>query len=161
MADYIALVPMTRALMHEMFRDFVPDPDLFSDMSLYERARNYVYTRERIDALYDRREAEADSLSFAVMLNGEAIGEVCLKHINRAAGECSMSIHLKNDAVKNRGYGTRAERLAVDYAFGALGLVRVRADSIIKNARSQRVLEKAGFRFQREADGFRHYMIEA
>ncbi len=161
MADSIALVPMTRERMHEMFRDFVPDPDIFSDMALYERARDYFYTRERIDAVFDRREAETDCLSFAVMLNGEAIGEVCLKHIDRAAGECALSIHLKNDAVKNRGYGARAERLAVDHAFGALGLKRVRADCVVKNTRSQRVLEKVGFRFQREADGFRYYAIDA
>ena len=161
MADHIALMPMTRERMHEMFRDFAADPDLFIDMALYERARSCAYTRERLDALFDRREAEADCLSFAVMLNGEVIGEVCLKHIDRAAGECALSIHLKNDAVKNKGYGTRAERLAVEHAFGALGLKRVCADCVIKNTRSQRVLEKVGFRFLREADGFRYYAIDA
>ena len=67
---------------------------------------------------------------------------------------------MQNDAVKGRGYGTRAEQLAVRYAFDMLGLRAVNADTIVKNTRSQHVLEKVGFQYLKEEDGFRYYRLQ-
>ena len=39
---------------------------------------------------------------------------------------------MKNDGVKNHGYGTKAEILALDYAFHTLELKTVFADAIHK-----------------------------
>ena len=97
---------------------------------------------------------------FAVMLDGAPIGEVQLKRINRERNDCTLSIHLQNDAVKNRGFGTQAEKQAVRYAFDVLKLDAVNADAVLKNTRSQHVLEKAGFMFTREDEMFRYYRIE-
>ena len=60
-------------------------------------------------------------------------------------GTATLSIHTRNDLVKNRGYGTQAEILTMEYAFEALGVQTVFADAH-KNKRSQHVLEKVGFR---------------
>ena len=60
-------------------------------------------------------------------------------------------------SVKNRGYGTQAEILALRYAFNDLRLKTVFADAVSRNIRSQHVLEKAGFRFVEEKEGFRYY----
>lgn len=70
-----------------------------------------------------------------------------------------MSIHLQNDAVKGKGYGTQAERLAVQYAFNELGMKTIHADAILKNTRSQHVLEKVGFQLLGEDDAFKYYRI--
>lgn len=50
-------------------------------------------------------------------LGGSPIGEVQLKEINHEQNECTLSIHMQNDEVKGKGYGTEAERLAIQYAF--------------------------------------------
>ena len=51
-----------------------------------------------------------------------------------------------NDSVKNKGYGTQAEILALKYAFGTIkNEDRVYTDAIHKNTRSQHVLKKVGF----------------
>ena len=71
-----------------------------------------------------------------------------------------MGIHLQNDAVKGKGYGTQAERLILRYAFEELGMVAVNADAAQKNARSQHVLEKVGFKYVREDDTFRYYRCD-
>ena len=71
--------------------------------------------------------------------------------------ECTLSIHLRSNDAKDRGYGTVAEKLALEYAFEELGMRAVNADALVKNTRSQRVLEKAGFRFLQEENGFRYY----
>ena len=94
------------------------------------------------------------------MLDGKPIGELQLKQIDVEKAECTLSIHMQNDAVKDKGYGTQAERLAVKYAFDELGMVAVNADTIMKNTRSQHVLEKVGFHLIGEDGTFKYYRIE-
>ena len=151
--------PMTRERMHMLYRDFVFDPAIFDDMELYEMARSRPYDPQKVDMLFDMREQEEGSIAFAVMLDDTVIGEVGLRHFSPETKECELSIHLQSDAVKNLGYGTQAERLAVDYAFDALGAERVFADSLIKNTRSQHVLEKLGFVYLGEEEGFKQYEL--
>ena len=55
------------------------------------------------------------------------MGETGIKHIDWEKREGELSIHLQNDAVKNRGIGTAAERLLLAYAFDELGLTAVTA----------------------------------
>jgi RimJ/RimL family protein N-acetyltransferase len=97
---------------------------------------------------------------FAIMLGDNAIGELQLKQIDMKTKECTLSIHMQNDAAKGKGYGTRAEQLAIEYAFEKLGMKAVNADTVIKNIRSQHVLEKVGFQFIKEDGDFRFYRIE-
>jgi RimJ/RimL family protein N-acetyltransferase len=103
---------------------------------------------------------EPSRILFAIMLSDKPIGELQLKQIDMQIGECTLSIHMQNDSVKGKGYGTQAEITAVKYAFDTLGLIAVNADTIIKNTRSQHVLEKAGFNFIKEEGFFRYYRIE-
>ena len=156
----IRLAPMTREYIHELFQGFEYDPDLFLDLSLYEKAKASGCDPQKGDALFDRHSGEEDRLSFAVLLGGAVIGQVDLKHIDQVTKTCELSIHLKSDAVKNRGYGTRAERLAIAYAFETLGMEHILADSVEKNRRSQHVLEKLGFMLIGEENGFRQYRLD-
>lgn len=66
---------------------------------------------------------------------------------------------LRSDTVKGKGYGTAAECLAVQYAFDVLGVRRVLADVVLKNARSQHVLEKLGFRRIKTEGAFCFYEL--
>lgn len=150
---------MTREYMHELFQGFVYDPDIFQDMALYEKTRNSVYDPQKVDALFDKHSREEDRRSFAVLLGERVIGQADLKHIDPEERTCELSIHLKSDAVKNRGFGIRAEQLAIDYAFDTLGMKRILADSVEKNHRSQHVLEKLGFTLVRQEDGFKYYRL--
>ncbi len=155
----IELLPMTRERMHEMYRGFTLDPAIFEDMALYEQKKNYVYDPRKVDALFDMRNAEEGSVAFAVVLGGAVIGEVGIRHFSPGKKVCELSVHLQNDSVKNRGYGTQAERLAIDYAFDVLGAEYIFAESLIKNTRSQHVLEKLGFRYMGEEEGFKQYCL--
>ena len=56
----IRLSPMTREYMHDLFRGFVYDPDLFLDLSLYEKVKNSAYDPQKVDALFDRHSGEKD-----------------------------------------------------------------------------------------------------
>ena len=152
----ITLAPMTRELFHTLYRGFENDPDIYMNMQYYTQ---YAYNSEKVDERFDSLQTP-ERVVFAVMLDGAPIGEVQLKRINRERNDCTLSIHLQNDAVKNRGFGTQAEKQAVRYAFDVLKLDAVNADAVLKNTRSQHVLEKAGFMFTREDEMFRYYRIE-
>ncbi len=156
----VELVNMSRELFHELFRGFEYDSSVFADMELFEKVRNTPYSREAVDAHFDRRLSRPNTLSFAVMLNGSVIGEVVFKNVDMNEGHCELGIHLINDSVKGKGFGTEAEKLAIEYAFSRLGMSTVLADTIIKNERSRHILEKLGFKKVCEKDNFFYYKLE-
>lgn len=149
----ISLCVMTRKLCHELFRKWENDPDIYMNMDQFTA---YQYDEGLVDRYFDAKQ-DPSRVLLAIMRDGAPIGEVQLKRIDREHKECTLSIHMQSDAVKGRGYGTCAERLAVRYAFQVLGMTAVNADAIAKNRRSQHVLEKVGFQFVREEKGFRYY----
>lgn len=149
----IKLQKITLEGMNELDRDFQRDPATFADMSLFSE---YHYSPEETQKRFERYSAP-DRRHFLILLDGHPVGEIGVKHIDWERREGELSIHLQNDAVKNRGIGTCAERQLLAYAFEELGLNAVTARAIEKNTRSQHVLEKVGFKFIRQENGFLHY----
>ena len=152
----VELKKMTRELCHELYKGWSNDASIYMDMSLF---KPYSYNKASVDRYFDSKN-EPSRIIFAIMLDGKPIGELQLKQIDLEKAECTLSIHMQNDAVKDKGYGTQAERLAVKYAFDELGMVAVNADTIMKNTRSQHVLEKVGFHLIGEDGTFKYYRIE-
>ena len=153
----IRLKAMTRELCHELYRHWTNDVSIYMDMHLFHP---YVYDEVAVNRYYDTKRSDASRRLLVIMLGDKAIGELQLKYIDYDKKECTLSIHMQNDAVKGKGYGTQAERLAVKFAFDQLGMIAVNADTLIKNTRSQHVLEKVGFGFVGEDETFKYYRIE-
>ena len=148
----VALKPMTRQMCHEFYKGFQNDPAIGH---YYE----YIYTPEIANHYFDTNSVP-DRRMFAILTDGQIVGECKLKYIDMDKRECSMGIHLRDDSVKEKGYGTQAERLILQYAFEELGMIAVNADAALKNTRSQHVLEKVGFRYTHEDDTFKYYRCE-
>lgn len=154
--DEISLRIMTRELCHKLYSGWENDSSIYIDMNLFA---TYRYDKNAVDKYFDTKQ-DPSRILFAIMKGENPIGELQLKQINMTNKECTLSIHLQNDTEKGKGYGTRAEQLAIQYAFDVLGMVVVNADTIAKNTRSQHVLEKVGFRFVRQENGFKYYRYE-
>lgn len=152
----VTLVKRTQESCHAFYRALVQDPILFPDDQTYQP---YYYDAERVNAFFYNREQQSDRIGFSVMLEEMVIGDVSLKHIDTEKRSCELEICMINDSVKNKGYGTQVERLAVQYAFEHMNMKSVFADCLVKNTRSQHVLEKVGFQFTAESDGFRYYRM--
>lgn len=152
----IRLCKMTKELARQYYKLFEMDPDMFMDMSKFQP---YIYSEERCDATVERYQ-QLGRVYLAVMLDKEPIGEVILKNIDKEKKHCTLGIHMRNDSVKNKGYGTQAEILALQYAFHELGMVTVFADAILKNARSQHVLKKVGFIETHQDETFHYYRCD-
>lgn len=93
------------------------------------------------------------------MPRGEKIGEIQLKYIDFEKSSGTLSIALSNNTVKGYGYGSQAEEQILNYAFNELGLSTVYADTVLRNKRSQHVLEKQGFVYTHEDDMLRYYVM--
>lgn len=149
----IVLCIMTRELCHELFKSWENDPAIYNNMDSFTP---YHYDKDAVNRYFDSKQ-DSSRVLFAIMKDGKPIGELHLKQIDMERKECTLSIHMQNDTVKGQGYGTCAERLALKYAFEVLGMTAVNADTVIKNTRSQHVLEKVGFQYIGEKNGFRYY----
>lgn len=67
------------------------------------------------------------------MDDGNPIGELSFKRINREKNQCEFGIVLANDNYKGLGYGTEAIKLAIDYVFNTLKLKYIYADTMGSN----------------------------
>ena len=133
----IYLLPMTAEMYHGYFKEYQNDLDLYIDKNSYTP---YIYEEEKVNQ-YIQRQIDLKRKVFAIMHGDEAVGELVIKNIEER--KCAtMGIAMKNTAYKDRGFGTRAERLAIEYVFNELDIPVLYADSILSNKRSQHVLEK-------------------
>ena len=151
--DQISLCVMTRELCHQLYQGWENDPAIYMDMGLFSP---YCYSKEAVDRYFDAKQTP-DRVLFAILKGGAPVGELQLKQIDREKRECTLSVHMQNDGVKGRGYGTQAERLALRYAFDVLDMAAVNADTVVKNTRSQHILEKLGFQHVGDEGDFRYY----
>lgn len=151
MSDKIYLSNMTAAIAEAYFKDFVYDPLISLDGQAIEPFR---YSEQWVRNYLSRN---AGNVHLAIMLDGQPVGEVIFKRIDQVNRSAVFSIHLQNDSVKNKGYGTQAEMLAIEYAFGTMNLKVIYADAVKKNTRSIRVLQKAGFDFVNEDEFYVYY----
>lgn len=151
----IYLLPMTAEMYHEYFKEYQNDLDLYLDKDAYVV---YSYEEEKVNQ-YIKRQMDLKRKNFAIMCGNEMAGEVVIKNIEEH--KCAtMGIAMWNVKYKDKGYGTKAELLAIDYVFHELDIPTLYADSILSNTRSQHVLEKVGFQLIGEDEEFKYYRID-
>lgn len=85
-------------------------------------------------------------LPFAITVDDAFAGQLTLGNVVRGALRSAWVGYWVDSAVAGRGVATGAVALAVDHAFGPVGLHRVEATVRPENVASLRVLAKLGFR---------------
>lgn len=154
MENSISLKKMTAEMYHTFFREYENDMDIYLDKNDYVE---YIYDKENVDA-YIQRQIEKKRLTFAIMNGSEIVGELKIYDIVEHKS-ATLGIAMKNKKYKDKGFGTQAELLAIDYAFHDLDIPVLYADSVLTNTRSQHVLEKVGFQFMYADEQRKHYQI--
>lgn len=155
MNEEIYLLPMTAQMYHEYFKEYQNDLDLYLDKEAYTV---YSYDEEKVNQ-YIQRQIDLKRKAFAIMFGNEMVGELIIKNIEDH--KCAtLGLAMKNTKYKDRGFGTKAEQLAIDYVFRELDIPILYADAILSNKRSQHVLEKVGFKLIKEEGDFKYYCIE-
>jgi ribosomal-protein-alanine N-acetyltransferase len=106
-------------------------------------------SRDEIETWFSHHPEEwADGLAyrFAILLDGRMIGLVDLDDITPDGAEAEIGVWLEQ-ARWGAGYGEEAVRALVAFAFGPLGLSRLRAGCAEDNAASRAIIEDLGFRY--------------
>lgn len=94
--------------------------------------------------------SDGSAHSFFIFRNSDRqlVGGITLSNIRRGVAQTGMIGYWSGAPFAGKGYMTEALSLVISLAFGELRLHRIEAACIPHNARSIRLLEKAGF--QRE-----------
>ena len=93
-----------------------------------------------------RRARTGVSVPFAIRVDGRLAGQVTVDNIVRGALRSGHLGYWIDRSVAGRGLATLAVALVCDHAFGSVGLHRLQADIRPENLRSQRLVERLGFR---------------
>ncbi len=86
------------------------------------------------------------TLPFTVRVEGRLAGQVTIDNVVRGALRSGNVGYWLDSAVAGRGMASLAVALVCDHAFGPVGLHRLQADIRPENERSQRLVERLGFR---------------
>jgi RimJ/RimL family protein N-acetyltransferase len=89
-----------------------------------------------------------DRASFIIAIgeNLRAVGEVVINDVDHDNHSANIRIGLFSEQDFNKGYGTEAMQLMVDYGFKILNLHRISLGVYAFNPRAIRVYEKIGFK---------------
>ena len=146
MFEGVALVQLRRrhaAPLSELYtanREFLaPFSPLAEDTFFTEAAQ-----LQRID-LMSRRARAGDNYAFAIEVGGEVAGTLTISDIVRGSFQSAHLGYWVSRHLNGRGVATESVHQAVRIAFGALGLHRLQAATLLDNTASQRVLKKNGF----------------
>jgi len=95
----------------------------------------------------DRLPRETSQILFAIREAGrpEMIGFVLFKNFQSVYQTAELGVRVGDESERGKGYGTRAVRLALDYAWGVLNLHRVSLNVLAHNERAIVSYLHAGF----------------
>lgn len=105
-----------------------------------------TFSREMIASWTASRADQPDRLDLAIVdaRTGEWAGELALNDWDRDNHSCNIRIALDAE-FRDRGFGTEAMRLAIDYAFETLPIHRLELSVFAFNDRAIAVYRKLGF----------------
>jgi RimJ/RimL family protein N-acetyltransferase len=92
--------------------------------------------------------AKTDVLLIIEIIEGDStkpIGSISLNGINNKDHNATFGIAIGDKDYWNKGYGTEAARLIIDYGFEQLNLHRINSSALSFNERSIRMHKRVGF----------------
>ena len=124
--------------------------ELFSEpeINLHYGGLGVPESLARLQRRYDAGEFDITDrfLQLVIEAEGKLIGALVLRNEeNLPSRSATFGIIIGDPAYLDRGYGTEASRLLLDYAFAVLGYHKVNLDLFEYNARAQAMYEKLGF----------------
>lgn len=138
----IGLGPLERDLL-PLYQRWMNDLQIQSTLGVtgpfsFEREQNW----------YERNATAANAAHFTIyeLSGGRPVGTTSLMEINHRHRCADFGIMIGERDCWNRGYGTEAARLMLDYGFTILNLHNISLTVFSNNPRGLRAYEKAGFK---------------
>ncbi|MBO8155951.1 MAG: GNAT family N-acetyltransferase [Bacillaceae bacterium] len=120
---------------------------LNEDIRYLTGTRNII-TLEQAYEYYERITRDETRQDFAICLKEQntVIGDLSILDIDKINQKAGFRIAIHHPDYFNKGYGTEAVRLALNYTFEDLSLNRLQLEVYSHNTRGIRAYEKAGFK---------------
>jgi RimJ/RimL family protein N-acetyltransferase len=125
----------------EKFTGWLNDLEMLSNLHLYSSVINVENEKTLLEKL-----SKGHNYSIVDADKNEVIGNCGFMGIDNVNQNAEMGIFIGNKDYWNRGYGTEAVALLLDYGFKALNLHNVLIRVYDFNQRARRCCEKVGFR---------------
>jgi len=141
----------SRVLLRTLERADLPRyQELFSEpeIELHYGGLGVPESLARLQRRYDAGEFDTTDrfLQLVIETDGTLIGAMVLRNQeNLPSRSATFGILIGDPAYLDRGYGTEASTLLLDYAFAVLGYHKINLDVFEYNARAQAMYEKLGF----------------
>jgi RimJ/RimL family protein N-acetyltransferase len=141
----------SRVLLRTLERADLPRyQELFSEpeIGLHYGGLGVAESLARLQRRYDAGEFDTTDrfLQLVIETDGTLIGAMVLRNQeNLPSRSATFGILIGDPAYLDRGYGTEASTLLLDYAFAVLGYHKINLDVFEYNARAQAMYEKLGF----------------
>ena len=123
------------------FTEWLNDLEVTQYLAMYHRVINVQNEKELLEKI-----AKEHNYSIIDLENNELIGNcgyIGIDHINQSA---EVGIFIGNKNYWNKGYGTEALKLLIDYGFKALNFHNIGLRVFSFNERAKRAYEKIGFK---------------
>ena len=144
--ENLRLRPIEREDIPRFVRWF-NDPDVRRHLLMYE-----PMSRAKEERWFEEHLSRKDEFLFAIEVKEGKdwvhIGNLGLHKIDWKNRVATFGIVIGEKTYWDRGYGTKAVRTALKYAFFELGVNRVELETFSFNRRAIRCFEKAGFRHE-------------
>ena len=90
---------------------------------------------------------KSNDYDFSIVLNDDTlIGNISLMDVNTVSGKATLGVFIGDESNRNKGYGTEAIKLLVDYGFNILRLHNIDLNVFDFNEGAIKSYEKAGFK---------------
>ncbi len=140
--DDVRLVPLSSAHAERTFQ-WVLDPSVRDQIGLrsepsYERTIAWIATAS----------VDEGTRAFAILANGEHVGNVVLDLIDDYLSTARFSIYIGPSESRGAGVGLAATKLAARYGFDELGLIKIWLTVHAENEVAQKTYAQAGFKVE-------------
>ncbi|CAH0344389.1 GNAT family protein [Bacillus sp. CECT 9360] len=115
---------------------------------VYMTGTRNTFTMEQLYEHYERITNDDTRFDLAICLldSDELLGDLSILEIDQANQKAGFRIALHNTNNLNKGYGTEAVQLALQFTFEKLKLNRLQLEVFSHNIRGIKSYEKAGFK---------------
>ena len=140
----VRLAPLERKHI-DLFLKWFNDPEITQYLTMYK-----PMTRDMEEEWFTGLKNKEDSVYFSIHINDEessdkVIGNCAIQDINNKNRACSCGIAIGEKKFQNKGYGTEAMELLVEYGFNTLNMNRIELSVFDFNSRAFNTYQKVGF----------------
>ena len=140
----VSLVPLDRKHI-DLFLKWFNDPEITQYLTMYK-----PMTRDMEEEWFNNLKHKEDAVHFAIAINNEdksdkIIGNCSFQGINNKNRACSCGIAIGEKEYQNKGYGTEAMEMLLEYGFNTLNVNRIELSVYEFNSRAFKTYQKLGF----------------